>query len=127
MVEEKMAPIHPGEILKQDFMAPMGISVLLLKVWRLQASRPQGFKINFDFLEGFYPHLVVVAKAAEQIPSAGFESEGIHGHGKGIDQPNMSNAMQAVERHFLDFVITKGAWREDLAHPVGGDRNPVEF
>ena len=30
MVEEKMAPIHPGEILKEDFMAPMGISVLLL-------------------------------------------------------------------------------------------------
>ena len=26
MIEEKMAPIHPGEILKEDFMDPMGIS-----------------------------------------------------------------------------------------------------
>jgi len=30
MVEEKMAPIHPGEILKEDFIAPMGISQYLL-------------------------------------------------------------------------------------------------
>ena len=29
MVEEKMAPIHPGEILKEDFIAPMGISQYL--------------------------------------------------------------------------------------------------
>jgi len=26
VIEEKMAPIHPGEILKEDFMVPMGIS-----------------------------------------------------------------------------------------------------
>ncbi len=30
IVEEKMSPIHPGEILKEDFMAPMGISQYLL-------------------------------------------------------------------------------------------------
>lgn len=28
--EEKMAPVHPGEILKEDFMIPMGISQYLL-------------------------------------------------------------------------------------------------
>lgn len=26
MIEEKMAPIHPGEVLKEDFLDPMGIS-----------------------------------------------------------------------------------------------------
>ncbi len=26
MCEEKMAPVHPGEILLEDFMKPMGIS-----------------------------------------------------------------------------------------------------
>ena len=26
MTDEKMAPIHPGEVLKEDFMDPMGIS-----------------------------------------------------------------------------------------------------
>lgn len=30
MSEEKMAPVHPGEILKEDFMIPMGISQYLL-------------------------------------------------------------------------------------------------
>lgn len=30
MIEEKMAPVHPGEILKEDFMVPMGISQYLL-------------------------------------------------------------------------------------------------
>lgn len=30
MTEEKMAPVHPGEILKEDFMIPMGISQYLL-------------------------------------------------------------------------------------------------
>lgn len=30
VIEEKMAPIHPGEILKEDFMIPMGISQYLL-------------------------------------------------------------------------------------------------
>lgn len=30
MVEEKMPPFHPGEILKEDFIAPMGISQYLL-------------------------------------------------------------------------------------------------
>jgi addiction module HigA family antidote len=26
MIEEKMAPIHPGEVLKEDFLDPMGMS-----------------------------------------------------------------------------------------------------
>ena len=26
MIEEKMAPIHPGEILLEDFLKPLGIS-----------------------------------------------------------------------------------------------------
>lgn len=26
MSDEKLAPIHPGEVLKEDFLAPMGIS-----------------------------------------------------------------------------------------------------
>ncbi len=26
MIEQKLAPIHPGEILLEDFMKPMGIS-----------------------------------------------------------------------------------------------------
>ena len=26
MKKEKMAPVHPGEILKEDFLMPMGIS-----------------------------------------------------------------------------------------------------
>ena len=30
MIEEKMAPVHPGEILREDFMVPMGISQYLL-------------------------------------------------------------------------------------------------
>jgi addiction module HigA family antidote len=30
MTKEKMAPVHPGEILKEDFMVPMGISQYLL-------------------------------------------------------------------------------------------------
>ncbi|MCU0588286.1 MAG: HigA family addiction module antitoxin [Syntrophobacteraceae bacterium] len=30
MIEEKLAPVHPGEILKEDFMVPMGISQYLL-------------------------------------------------------------------------------------------------
>ena len=30
VIEEKMAPVHPGEILKEDFMIPMGISQYLL-------------------------------------------------------------------------------------------------
>ncbi len=29
MIEEKMAPVHPGEILKEDFLIPMGISQYL--------------------------------------------------------------------------------------------------
>lgn len=30
VIEDKMAPVHPGEILKEDFMIPMGISQYLL-------------------------------------------------------------------------------------------------
>ncbi len=30
VIEEKMAPVHPGEILKEDFLVPMGISQYLL-------------------------------------------------------------------------------------------------
>lgn len=30
VIEEKAPPIHPGEILKEDFMIPMGISQYLL-------------------------------------------------------------------------------------------------
>ncbi|SPF50193.1 hypothetical protein SBDP1_850054 [Syntrophobacter sp. SbD1] len=26
MIEEKMAPMHPGEVLKEDFLDPMGMS-----------------------------------------------------------------------------------------------------
>ena len=26
MAEEKMAPVHPGEILVEDFMKPLGLS-----------------------------------------------------------------------------------------------------
>lgn len=30
VIEEKMPPIHPGEILKEDFLVPLGISQYLL-------------------------------------------------------------------------------------------------
>ena len=40
MIENRMRPVHPGEILREDFLAPLGLSVnALAQALRIPASR----------------------------------------------------------------------------------------
>lgn len=50
--EKLMAPVHPGEILREDFMKPLGLSVN-----RLALRLARYFKTNAEFwlnLQNFY-------------------------------------------------------------------------
>ncbi len=39
MIENRMRPVHPGEILREDFLAPLGLSVnALAQALRIPAS-----------------------------------------------------------------------------------------
>jgi plasmid maintenance system antidote protein VapI len=40
MVKNKMRPVHPGEILREEYLAPMGMSVHALR--RHCVCRPRG-------------------------------------------------------------------------------------
>ncbi len=40
MIENRMRPVHPGEILREDFLTPLGLSVnALAQALRIPASR----------------------------------------------------------------------------------------
>ncbi len=40
MIQNRMRPVHPGEILREDFLAPLGLSVnALAQALRVPATR----------------------------------------------------------------------------------------